>query len=166
MNKNTKKVLSILQTMAPESVALIGLGNEDRADDGFGIMLASRIKDRFPDHVYSEKDRSVEGLVFDLLERPDIRNILFVDLADFGGSPGELSLFDGESAEQFIPVFSTHKVPIVFLIQMVIQQNKTPYILGVQPLSVTFIGTMSEPVALRLNELEEFFIGYWSGSRV
>ena len=149
--------LSKIQKMDPGSLAVIGLGNENRADDGFGISLASGLKDRFPNQVFSEKERSIEGLVFDLLDRVEIKTILFVDVADFGGSPGEISLIDIESVERFVPPVSTHKVPMTFLMNLVDQRNKTPFILGVQPVSLTFMDKMSEPIRELLGILQEFF---------
>ena len=155
------KVLSRIQTNHPGSLAVIGLGNEDRADDGFGIALASGLKELFPDRVYSERERSVEALVFDLLERDEIKTILFVDVADFGAEPGVISLFDMESAVHFVPPISTHKVPMTFLMNILCERKKTPFILGVQPMSLTFMGRMSEPVQEALSILHEFFIRFF-----
>jgi hydrogenase maturation protease len=157
MNTTYHHILSTIQAIPPCTLAVIGLGNENRADDGFGIALASGLKDRFPDQVYSEKERSVEALVFDLLDREDIETILFVDVADFGGIPGEISLFNIESVEQFVPPVSTHKVPMTFLMNLVNQRNKTSFILGVQPISLTFMDKMSEPIHELLGILNEFF---------
>ena len=93
MNKN-ENILKLLESIAnPNCLVLIGLGNPDRSDDGFGIHLVKRLKDRYPDQVFSEQEKSVEGIVLEILEREEIDTFVFVDATDFGGNPGELELF-------------------------------------------------------------------------
>jgi len=154
--KASDNVLKFLEeSTIPRSVVIVGLGNLDRADDGLGIILAERLKDRYPGHVFSEKEKSVEGMVLELLERKDIRVFLFVDAMDFGGEPGEVRLFSAEDAERFVPSFSTHKVPIALLMGMIQERGKRPFLLGVQPGSLEFLGKMSLFVQNVLDRLEK-----------
>ena len=147
-------------TLSLGPFVLVGLGNADRADDGFGLELARRLKGRFPDRVFSEEERSIEGVVLDLVEREDIATVLFVDAVDFGDSPGELSVFDASDVEKFVPSFSTHKVPIALLMGMLIRRGKKPLLLGFQPVSLDVLGEMS-PVATKvLDVLEEGLDGF------
>ena len=136
-----------------QSLALVGMGNRDRADDGFGLDLARRLKDRWPGLVFSEEDRSVEGIVFDLITREDIEVVLFIDAAHFGGEPGDLKLFDILDAEKFVPSFSTHKVPISLLMGLVHQKGKTPYLLGIQPKDTALFAPMSNVITSTLDEI-------------
>lgn len=139
----------------PDTLVLIGMGNLDRADDGFGIELARRLKVHFPDQVFSEQEKSVEGIVLDLLgcERFDV--FLFIDATDFGGEPGEVQFFSAEDAERFVPAFSTHKVPITLLMEMVRQHGKKSFLLGLQPESLELFGEMSQTATDMLDYLEE-----------
>jgi hydrogenase maturation protease len=157
MNNPHRDVLLKLRALPSGSLAVIGLGNPDRADDGFGIILTAQLKDCFPDRVFSEQERSIEGIVFDLLDRDGIAIILFVDVCDFGGEPGEMALFDFKSVERIIPAISTHKVPISFLMGIIRQRKKIPFLLGVQPLSLEFMGEMSNPLKNNLRILGDFF---------
>lgn len=153
-----KDIFSFLETVAgPDTLALIGMGNPDRADDGFGIELARRLKVHFPDQVFSEQEKSVEGIVLDLLgcERFDV--FLLIDATDFGGEPGEVQFFSVEDAKRFVPAFSTHKVPITLLMEMVRQHGKKSFLLGLQPESLEFFGEMSPIVIDVLNDLEKVF---------
>lgn len=160
--KESDNILKFLkESTIPHSVVIVGLGNLDRADDGLGIALAVRLRDRYPGHVFSEKEKSVEGMVLELLERKDIRVFLFVDATDFGGKPGEVRLFDVEDAERFVPSFSTHKVPISFLMELVKQYGKKPVLLGVQPECLEFLGDMSSSVKTTLGWLEKNLIRFF-----
>lgn len=153
--KVAEQIIAFLEQVAqPDSLSIVGLGNPDRADDGFGLDLVKRLKDRFPDRLFSEQENSVEGVVLRLLERKDIDTILFVDAVDFGGKAGELMIFDVEDAGRFVPAVSTHKVPITLLMEIVHRQGKQALLLGVQPESLVFLGKMSSPVGSTLDWLE------------
>lgn len=150
-----KDILPFFKSVAnPDTLVLIGMGNPDRADDGFGIELARRLKVHFPGQVFSEQEKSVEGIVLDLVGRERFEIFLFIDATDFGGEPGEVHLFSAEDAERFVPAFSTHKVPITLLMEMVRQHGKKSFLLGLQPESLEFLGEMSETVSDMLDHLE------------
>lgn len=138
-----------------ESIVVIGLGNPDRADDGFGIILSEKLQRKYPERVFSERQRSVEGIVIDLLENKAIDTFVFVDATDFGGEPGEAKLFTPKDAERFMPAFSTHKVPISLLMDLIVQHGKKPVLLGVQPGSVELLGEMSQGVLQTMKALEK-----------
>ncbi len=139
----------------PDSVVLVGLGNLDRADDGCGIILAENVKARFPERAFSEKERAVESIVLDLLEKEEVNAILFLDAADFGGSPGDIRLFGPEDAESFQPAFSSHKVPMTLLMQIITQQGKYPFLLAIQPETLEFLGRISPVISRRIVSLSE-----------
>ena len=138
-----------------DSIVIIGLGNPDRADDGIGIALAEKLRERFPGRSFSEQDRSVESIVIDCIENNRVGVILFIDATDFGGEPGEIRLFTLKETERFVPSFSTHKVPITLLMGLVNQKNKKSFLLGIQPQSIGFLGKMSPIIETRLHELDK-----------
>ena len=148
----------IVASKGSGSVAFIGLGNADRADDGFGLDLAGRLKDRWPGLVFSEEERAVEGIVFDLIERSDVEGVVFVDAVNFGGEPGELHLFGSGDAERIEPSFSTHKVPITLLMGLLVEKEKEPFLLGVQPGSLELMGSMTPHVQRSLDTLEQAIV--------
>src|SRR4030042_252830 len=89
LSKKLKQIGKKLERCNPGSMIIIGLGNPDRADDGAGIQLAGLLEKRFPDQVFSERERSVEGLVLEHIEAQKTETILFVDAASFSPVPGE-----------------------------------------------------------------------------
>jgi hydrogenase 3 maturation protease len=153
----------IIETLkSPESMVVIGLGNPDRSDDGFGIIVADRLKTQFPDHVFSERDRSVESLSLEALERKEIEVILFLDAVDFGGKPGEYQLFTEQNIHQFVPALTTHKVPISLIMKLIMEHKKKPYLFGVQPQSLTLFGGLSPVIQKVVDELTEELRGLLS----
>lgn len=155
-------IIERLKQLGPvESIALVGMGNPDRGDDIFGIQLAEDLKAHAPDRIFSERERSLEGIVFGLIEREDIRAIVFIDAADFGEQPGVMHWFTSEDAERFVPAISTHKVPITLLMDLIVKRGKEPILIGLQPESLTFLGEMSITVKIVLNyvhsELKNMF---------
>jgi len=158
-----KDIISFLKSVdAPNRVVLVGLGNPDRADDGFGIELADRFKGRFPNQIFSEHERSVEGIVMNLIDRDDVHTVLFIDATDFGGKPGDVQVFSEKDAQRFIPSFSTHKVPITLLMELIRQHGKTSFLLGVQPESLEFLGGVSRVVIQVLDRFENDFIEFFT----
>lgn len=139
------------------SVALVGLGNLDRADDGFGLVLVGRLKQIFPDRVFSESERSVEGIVYDLLESDKYQKIIFTDAVHFKGIPGELRIFDINDIDSFVSPISTHKVPMSLLMGLIREQKKSSLLLGVQPVSLDFMGSISPGVSSSLDFLVKYF---------
>lgn len=150
-----KKFKKIVQS---ESTVIIGLGNPDRADDGAGMQIVSRLKLHFPERVFLESEKSAESIVLDLLENDKVLHVLFIDATDFGGNPGEARLFDHHDAKKFIPAISTHKVPMTILMDLLVQHHKNPYLLGIQPLNLNLFGELSSEVRKTINELEEFIL--------
>jgi len=162
---DSKIFLDILeQNLDSANLAVIGLGNPDRADDGAGIVIASKLKEKYPQSVFLETDRSVEGIVLELLERNSIKTFLFLDASDFGGKPGEIKLFSHEDAKRFIPAVSTHKVPITFLIEIILKQGRKAFLLGIQPGSLEFMGKISPAVEKTVSILENLLIKFIKSS--
>lgn len=139
-------IRACLDLAASVTTMVIGLGNADRSDDGAGLVIAEKLKARFPERAFSESEKSVEGLVFDVIENPAFDCVLFIDAVNFGESPGTVRLFTAEDIEKFQPDVSTHKVPMSMLMDLLVQNNKKPFLLGIQPGSVKLMGEMSETV--------------------
>jgi len=135
--------------------AIVGLGNPDRADDGAGIMLASRLRNRLKSPVFLETEKSVEGIVLDLAENATIKTILFIDAADFGGAPGAFKIFSDRETGRFVPALSTHKVPFPMMMEWIQQAGKRGYVLAIQPESLKWMGEMSDVVRKTVNQLSE-----------
>ena len=54
--KNLTFTNKLKQTIDNRQISVIGFGNTDRADDGFGIKVAESLKLEFPDRVFVENE--------------------------------------------------------------------------------------------------------------
>ena len=153
-------IQSLETSISAESMAVIGLGNLDRADDGVGLALVSRLQVYLPERIFLETEHNVEALVLRLLDREDIQTILFIDATHFGGEPGHVRFFRVENSRQFFPVVSTHQVPLSLLMNMIVDHGKLPFLLGIQPKSVQLFGPMSLEVQETMNLLEKVIIEF------
>ena len=80
-----------MDTLYPE-IVVAGCGNPLFADDGFGPAVVERLQGlELPDNVRIV-DAGLGGphFVFTLLQPGSTRRLIIVDIADFGGEPGEL----------------------------------------------------------------------------
>lgn len=128
----------------------IGVGNTSRADDGFGIELATKIRDRGIGPVL---------LVPEILQKsvsPDVqgsRHVIFLDAIDFHEEPGKITLFPLEFVFQNLSL-SHRFVPFIQAIQSD-EQMRSAFILGVQPGSLEQGKDMSPAVQEAIDKILE-----------
>ncbi|MFZ5799774.1 MAG: hydrogenase 3 maturation endopeptidase HyCI [Candidatus Omnitrophota bacterium] len=125
-----------LQDNLQGKTVIFTVGNLLKGDDGFGPVLASRIRDKLP--LVIDGGISPENFVHSIIrEAPD--TILVIDAADFKGKSGQARVFTPEEV-QHLGYFSTHSFPISFILKYLKDncQNAKVIFLGVQPKSVRF----------------------------
>ena len=124
-------------------VCLMGLGNVDCGDDGFGVRLAEDLLEAgVPDVVVAATTpedyigRFADG-GFDRL--------IFLDAVEFGASPGTVVLLNAREICARYPQISTHKISLGVLAKWVRATSRTKvWLLGVQPESIK-LGQMLTP---------------------
>lgn len=138
-------------------VAILGVGNILRSDDGIGSILANRIKDKVPFMVF-EGGISPENYLEKIIKaKPD--TIVIIDAVDFGGLPGEFKILEAKDIKT-INLFSTHNVSITLLINYLQNNLKVDIIiLIIQPKSTVLGDKLSPEVAASLSKLEDWFCG-------
>lgn len=125
-----------LQESLQGKTVIFTVGNLLKGDDGFGPVLASRIKDKVPTVI--DGGISPENFVHSIIrEAPD--TILVIDAADFKGKSGQARIFAPEEIAH-LGYFSTHSFPITFILKFLQEKcrNAKVIFLGVQPKSVRF----------------------------
>jgi len=138
-----------LQACLQGRVCLVGVGNADQGDDGFGVRLAESLKSEIrnpksearalaPEETSSDyglrasfgfriSDFGFEVLVAHTTpERRLARltdgafdHILFLDAVDFGGAPGSVVLLEADEIKARFPQISTHRISLGLLAQLV-----------------------------------------------
>ncbi|MGD0841055.1 MAG: hydrogenase maturation protease [Candidatus Acidiferrales bacterium] len=119
-------------------VCLVGLGNADYGDDGFGVRLA--------EHLISN----------DIPEGIGCEHLVFLDAVEFGGAPGSVVFLNsGEMAARF-PQISTHKISLSLLAKWAEANGTTKaWLLGVQPESLAAGQPLTATMETTLNALFE-----------
>ncbi len=117
-------------------MAVLGIGNDMRRDDGVGLYIINRL----------EADRSVVmienvGSVPEAFTRPLLEfgaeRIILIDAADMGLPPGSVRLINKEHISSV--ALTTHSLPLSFLMMYFEQETHARTILlGIQPESIDF----------------------------
>jgi len=131
---------------------ILGVGNEERGDDGFGVRLARELRAGLPNVRTVDAGTSPERWVGVAVES-GCQELVFADAVDFGGAPGEL-LLAGTADLRARPLgTSTHRVPLALLAQYAEGLGARAWLLGVQPGSLEHGTALSPPVAGTLEAL-------------
>lgn len=151
IEKNLKEALQ-------GKVVILGIGNPLRKDDGFGSLLASRLRDKVQAIVIDAKSTPENYLNKVIDEAPD--TILIFDAADFGGSPAETRLLDPNEASN-LQYFSTHNLPLNLIIEFLGHNCQANIIfLALQPKSIGFGEDLSPEVTEKIKICEELLLKF------
>ena len=124
-----------LQDCFAGRVCLMGLGNTDYGDDGFGVRLAEALAAAgVPEVVVAgaAPDRFLGRVT-----EGGFDSLIFLDAVEFGGAPGSAVFLNSEEMEARFPQISTHKISLGLLARWVEAGGSTRvWLLGVQPQSL------------------------------
>ncbi|HVO20870.1 MAG TPA: hydrogenase maturation protease [Anaeromyxobacter sp.] len=145
-------------------VVLLGAGNAEAGDDGFGVRLARALAAR---REGVDEDggslSSIDGgtcperYVGEAV-RAGAEVLALADAVDFGGAPGALLLASAADLQVHPVLAAAHRVPLSVLAQYAEGLGARAFVLGVQPASLE--GTeLSPPVAETLEALVELLCG-------
>lgn len=148
-------MLEHLKTHLKGKVVILGIGNTLRSDDGAGSILARRINGKVAFRVFDAGPSPENYLEKIIKEKP--QTIVIVDAVDFGGKPGEVSILEGQTIET-VNFFSTHNASISLAINYLQSRLAADIIiLAIQPGSLVFGDTLSQPIEEALTQLEDWF---------
>ncbi len=119
-----------------EKIAVLGVGNDLRTDDGIGLFIINNMSFEHPDLLIENV-----GSVPEAFARPiadfGAKRIIMVDAADMLKSPGHIELVTKDRIGGI--AISTHRMPLSFLMTYLEQQTGGETILlGIQPKSIEF----------------------------
>jgi hydrogenase maturation protease HycI len=130
-------------------LAVVGVGNELRADDAAGLLVVREIRE----HAAWAGDAALLALeagpapenLTGALRRfsPDV--VLFVDAADLGEAPGSVRFVDPDRIDGLSA--ATHGLPLsIFAEYLSMELRCRVAVLGIQPMTLTMGAPMSMPV--------------------
>lgn len=140
----------------PPRLAVVGVGNPLRADDGAGMLVARALKHR---STGSEADRILilEGGQAPENQTGALRSfapdlVVIIDAAEMGENPGTIRWIPEETIDGMST--STHSLPLSMLAHYLRQDLGCRIVfLGIQPGCTEIDGRVSEPVARAIQEL-------------
>ncbi len=154
-----------LQQCFQGRVCLMGLGNVDYGDDGFGVRLAEALGDSGAASTHKSAHECGWSLLIAgtaperLISRvagESFDHVIFLDAVDFGAAPGAVVLLDSDEMAARFPQISTHKLSLGLLAKPVESNGRTKaWLLGVQPESLGPGGQLSPTVNATLQLLLE-----------
>ena len=147
-----------LQSLLAGKLAIVGMGNIVKGDDGAGPRLVQELQGTVTAALF-DAGTSPENQLGPII-RAKPQTVLLVDALHFDQPPGSISIF---SAEDFITcAFTTHTMNLEFFVTY-LRENGIGNIvfLGIQPGPVDFSEGVSPPVRKALGELEKIF--HWIG---
>jgi hydrogenase 3 maturation protease len=137
-------------------VALVGIGNRLRGDDGVGSVLAGALIAAGVPRVFDAEELPESVVSAVAATSPD--TVLLVDAVDLGSEPGSAALIDRDQTSSYVP--TTHRVPAELLMEVLERATGARcLLLGVQPAATGFALPMSASVRSSLELLTELLVG-------
>lgn len=134
-----------MQLLRGRRVAIVGVGNRMRGDDGVGSVIAERLQELAKGSLLIIDAETVPENYLGVLLDSKLEVALFVDAVDFGGEVGEWALVPLSVLGDKIP--TTHTVSLKLLGQILESNGIKCLLLAVQPKQIGFGAPMSEEVA-------------------
>jgi hydrogenase 3 maturation protease len=150
----TRDLHAQLESCFAGQVCLMGIGNVDYGDDGFGVRLAEELLAKgMPGVVVA--DTSPERYLGQVSDR-EFDHLLFLDAVEFGGPPGSVVFMDAEQLIPRFPQISTHKISLGVLAKWAEANGKTKaWLLGVEPESTKPAQQLTPAIQTTLEALAE-----------
>ncbi len=140
----------------PTRIAILGIGNPFRSDDGAGVLIARALSDcecaRDIEHLLIIEAGHAPENATGALRKFAADLVLMIDAAEMGETPGTVKWIPDESIDGMSA--STHSLPLSMLARyLTLELNCTVALLGIQPGS-NEVGEQVSPEVLRtVNEI-------------
>jgi len=143
-----------IERCARGRVCVMGLGNVDYGDDGFGVRLAEQLSAAGLGDVVIAGNRPERHI--GRIAEHGFDHLIFLDAAEFGAEPGSVVFLNsGEMSARF-PQVSTHKMSLGLLAALAESNGRLKaWLLGVQPESVKQCREMTPAMQQTLGVLKE-----------
>jgi hydrogenase maturation protease len=148
-----KDLLTTLCEALIGRTALVGIGNADLSDDGFGVRLAETLAGAGLANVWIT--HTVPENHIATLAHGGFDNVVFLDAVSTGSEPGSVIFLDAGEIKNRFPQVSTHKLALGTLAGLIEAQSSTRvWLLGTQPATLRQGTDLSKPVETTLEILK------------
>jgi len=148
-----------LNKLRGSATVIIGIGNTLKGDDGAGPSVCQQLR-RAKVRAGLIDTGTVPENYIQLIIKKAPQNLLIIDAADFGASPGTIEIFKPEQLNSLVT--STHTLSPRLFIDMVRQDIKVDvYFVGIQPaqtqLGQSVSAEVNQAIQLLTHTLTEIF---------
>jgi hydrogenase 3 maturation protease len=141
-----------------KKVVIAGIGNPIRSDDYVGLKIVEQLKDKLPQSVLLIEAETVPESFLSDIEDFCPSHVLLIDAAFLGLKPGQASLFDAETVENYSAI-TTHLLPLRVFCEFVKQATGAKIgLLLVEPSSIEFGEGLTVDVESAAKQLTEIMI--------
>lgn len=160
-------LITYLHPGFPAKVAVVGMGNRLRGDDGAGPELVLRLKEQWEQSAFC-RQFPYERLFIDAGETPEDWLVRIVDLkpavvivadaVELGAAAGAVAVLPpGDLPENFC--LSTHRMPLRSLLKLWEDNGIKALVLAIQPGSLEHGRGISAPVRETIGHLTAILVG-------
>ena len=147
-----------------QRVAILGVGNDLRADDIAGILVSEYIATKLPKNVFLFIGESLPENYTGPIRSKKPTHVLLVDAAEFdGGEYGDYGLFDKDDISNFS--FTTHSLPLSVFIDFLHksasanEENRANFkIIGIKPRNTEFNEKVSPEIEEAAKEVADILL--------
>ncbi len=136
---------------------VLGAGNPEHGDDGFGVRLAEELHRREGQALRAVDVGVAPERWVGVAVQGGCEELVFADAVDFGAGPGALLLAGTDDLRSRRVGTPTHRVPLAVLAQYAEGLGAKAWLLGVQPASLAPGAGLSPEVSRTLEALVEVF---------
>jgi len=146
----------LAKRVSGKKVTLVGMGNLDKGDDGFGIHLVGRLKERLKNASIFECGTTPENYLGPIVKSSP-EALIIVDAANLGAEPGHTHIIEEEDILSL--GLSTHDTSLKLFIAYLKDSLKglDIFLVGVQPRNTEYGSGLSEGLKSNLAAIEEIF---------
>lgn len=158
--RSLRRLVSPRPDGRPPRLAVVGVGQPLRGDDGLGPAVARRLAALAGGSLLVvDAGHAPENCLGPIVRfRPEA--ILFVDAARGGGRPGELTWLRPDEADG--RGGSTHTLSLAMLAAyLAAETGASVHVLGIEPGDLTFDEALSPAVKAAVAEVAATFTAYW-----
>lgn len=151
------EIIKELGVLLKKDCLILGVGNILKGDDGFGSLLAWKLKGKISNEIIDSGSAPENYL--GKITKINPATLLIIDTADFSSKAGEIKLFKKEELLK-INFISTHNISLELLFTF-LRENRTDLdivFLAVQPESMHLGANLSIPLQKAFNILKKEFI--------
>ncbi|PIU41736.1 MAG: hypothetical protein COS99_04025 [Candidatus Omnitrophica bacterium CG07_land_8_20_14_0_80_42_15] len=147
----------LIKCVNGKKVAIVGIGNLEKGDDGFGVLLTERLKTRLKNTALFECGTAPENYLGPII-RSNPQVLLVLDAANLRAEPGHVHILEAKEIADL--GLSTHDSSLNLFIKFLRHELKEVdiFLVCMQPKNTDFGKCISKELEKHLSELEKILV--------